>query len=339
VDMEKHLLNRRVFLRASGAVALGGLGIHGARAQGTPAKKIAVTVVNAGGNPGLTLEELIKRLGYFDELGLEVKTLNVADSSKIISSLIAGDTDICMISGMAQTFPAIEKGARLKILAAANTLAPVSLFSAKPEIKALKDLEGRTIGTGAIGAALHQITVALFQKKGLDASKVNFVNVGTTGDILKAVAAGTVDAGTVNVDTYDQMAKLKIHPVADFFVELSDYPYQGSFASDNAIRNKREALVRTLAAYAKLYRFISRPDSRDPFVAAYVAATGGTASAGESFWSFVQKYKPYAVDLVVPDKNIDYVQRVNVETGVQKTPLPAKDVADMSLAAEAVKLI
>ena len=35
--------------------------------------------------------------------------------------------------------------------------------------------------------------------------------------------------------------------------------------SDRAIATKREAIVRTLAAYGKLYRFLGEARSREPF--------------------------------------------------------------------------
>jgi ABC-type nitrate/sulfonate/bicarbonate transport system substrate-binding protein len=281
----------------------------------------------------------MKRQGYWERFGLDPTIVNVADTSKIIGSLIGGDTDVCMLSGFAQAFPAIEKGARLKVLAGANALAPNSLFSSRPEIKSLKDLEGKTVGTGAIGAALHQITVALLLKNKVDVSKVTFVNIGTTVDIFKALIAGTVDAGCVNVDVYDQMSKYKIHPLADFFVDLADYPYQGSFAADSTIRSKREAIVRTLAAHAVLYRFISSPESKQAYVDAYVAGNNAPASQGEAQWNFVQKYKPYATNLVLSDESLQLVQQINTRTGVQKAVPPSRDVADMSLAQDALKLI
>jgi ABC-type nitrate/sulfonate/bicarbonate transport system substrate-binding protein len=340
----KLLVNRRDMLRYAGLAAGGlafGLGGAGFASAQTPAKteKLKITIANAGGNSSLCMQELMKRQGYLDAFGVEAKVINVADSARIITGIVGGDIDVCMLAGFGQALPAIEKGAALRVLAGANTLAPDSLFSAKPDVKTIKDLEGKTIGTGAIGSALHQIAVALLEKNKIDVKKVTFVSIGATGDILKAVVSGVVDAGVVNVDAYDQAAEFKIHPIADFFTDLAEYPFQGSFTSEDAIKNKRDALVRTLAAHAKLYRFISGADSKKAYVDAYVAATGGKPSAGEAQWSFIQKYKPYAVDLVIPDGNIEYIQDLNLKTGVQKKALPVEKISDMSLARDALKLL
>ena len=62
----------------------------------------------------------------------------------------------------------------------------------------------RTRSSPASGSAvLHQVTVALLQKNNIDPAKVTFVNVGSTADILKAVVAGTVDAGGLRIFAED----------------------------------------------------------------------------------------------------------------------------------------
>jgi ABC-type nitrate/sulfonate/bicarbonate transport system substrate-binding protein len=337
-------IRRRDFLRgsamlAAGSVAAGALAPPAALAQAPTAALKPVRIVNAGGSTSLALQELINRQGYLKEFGVTAEFTDVADTAKIIASVVSGDQDICMFAGFGQALPAIEKGARLKVLGGAWMLAPVSLFSVKPDVRKLEDLAGRTVGTGSIGSVLHVVVVALLQKRGIDPAKVNFVNVGTTTDILKAVAAGTVDAGTVNVDAYEQKDKLGIHPIVDLWKELPEFPFQGSFASDNAIKDKRDALVRTLAAHARLYRFISAPGSKDAYVSAYVAANNGSADAGAKQWQFIQDSQCYAVNLVIPQKSIRTMQDLNVQMKMQKAVLPNDQVADMSLAEDALKLL
>jgi hypothetical protein len=58
------------------------------------------------------------------------------------------------------------------------------------------------------------------------------------------------------------------------YEDLPDYTYQASYGSDRAIAGKREPMVRTLAAYAKLFRFLGEARSREPFIKAFAAATG-----------------------------------------------------------------
>ena len=234
-------------------------------------------------------------------MGLTPTITNVADGSKITGGLIGGDVDLSTMAGFGQVLPAIERGAKLKILAGACLLPTLALYSAKPDVKTLKDLEGRTVGTGALGALLHQLVVALLQKNGVDTAKVTFVNVGASGDVFRAASVGTVDAGTGEAALADEVGRFHLHMIAggDLTTGLPEYTYQGAFTTDKAIATKRDLIVRTLAAYAKLYRFISKPGAKEAFLKAHaVVLKSATAEEAESQWTYLAKYKPYATDLV-----------------------------------------
>jgi ABC-type nitrate/sulfonate/bicarbonate transport system substrate-binding protein len=313
-------------------------------AQG-PRTKLAVNIVNTTGNAALTLQHLIRKQGYFEELGLEPTMVNVSDGSKLMGALISGGSDICAIAGFSQVLPAIEKGARMKLIAASGQLAVQTIYTTRPDIRTVKDLEGRTVGVGSLGALLHQMMVAVLRKKGVDPAKVTFANIGSSADVFRAVVAGTVDAGPGQVDVYDQQEKYKVRALTDgdLWVELPEYTYQGSFTSQRAIDTRRDVLVRTLAAYLKLYRFISGPDSEEAFVKARLAALGArdpkaAIAEGEFQWRFIQKNQPYTKDLILSEERVAYMQDLNIRTGIQKSTLPYTRVADMSLAREAQKL-
>src|SRR3954469_852736 len=141
--------SRRSVLQGSGAAALVSVAcpaiiVPGAHAA--PATPVPVSIANASGNLNLTMQELMKRQGFLEQMGLKPTITNVADGAKITGSLIGGDVDLTTMTGFGQVFPAIERGAKLKILAGAGLLSTLSLYSAKPNIKTLKDLEGHTVG-------------------------------------------------------------------------------------------------------------------------------------------------------------------------------------------------
>ncbi len=338
---------RRDVLRLGGIAGVAGVAAstgltsfnRAARAATPP---LAVNIVNTASNSTMVFQELLKQQGYFDEFGLAPTTLNVADGSKLMGALFSGSSDICMLSGFSQVFPAVEKGGKMKILAGAGLLLQDAIYSAKPDIQHVKDLEGKTIGSGSPGALLYQFTVAVLRKKGVDVSKVKFVNVGSSASVFKAVAAGTVDAGPSLIDVYPEQKKYGVHSLVDgdLWKELPEYTYQASFAADRAIAEKREALVRVLAAYGKLYRFVSAPNSRDAFLRARATVFKSSDESEADFeWQFAQKYQPYATDLILSEERLRYMQNLNVEFDVQKKILPFNEVADMSLAKDALKLL
>ena len=330
---------RRDFVTGAAAICAAAVTPVASRAQGSAKKLIDVRIINSNANAQLAFEELLKRQGYLETLGLNATTVNVADGSKVMAALLSGEMDVCMISGFGQVLPAVERGGQIKVVAGANMLTPQGVLTNKANVKSVADLKGAKIGTGPIGALEHQLMVAVLLQHKVDPDSVSFVNIGNTADIFRAVSAGVVDAGPVNIDVYDkQKGDLKI--VGNFWTEIPDFPYQGSFTSVDAISNRREAVVRTLAAYCKVYRFLRTPDSKKPYVEAYMAAVGGGAAAdAELQWQFLYDKKAFATDLVIPDRGLEFLQDLNLRTNVQKTKLPLDKFADMSLAQEALKLI
>jgi ABC-type nitrate/sulfonate/bicarbonate transport system substrate-binding protein len=333
------LIARRAALQIVASSAIFAPAIVSAVAQ----TKYKIKIINTSSNTVQTIQELVRMLGYFDEFGLDVEVLNVSDGSKVMASLISGEVDACMLSGFGQVVPAIEKGANLKIIAGALLKSNSLMYTSSPDIKTVKDLVGKTIGTGAVGSGLHTLVVALLRKNGIDESKVRFQNAGSGTDVFKAVAAGIVDAGPAQVEFMDQAKRMNIRALPDgaFWEQLPQYSDQGSYTADRTIAGRRDALVRLLAAYGKTYRFVSGPDSRDAYMKARVAALGDKADipGGEALWRFIQDHQPYALNLTLSEPRIAITQDVNLELGSQKIRLPYEKVVDASIARDAVQLI
>ena len=306
------------------------------------AKPASIKIANAAGGLNLTMRELMRQQQFLESLGLAPEILDVADGTRILGGLVSRSVDISTMSGFGQVFPAIERGAPIKILAGAAMLPGLALFSAKPGVTALKDLAGKTIGTGSIGALVHQLTMTLLKKYQVNTSAIRFVNVGSSADILRAVAAGTVDAGAADVALIEHAAEHRVHPIehGNMSVELKEFTYQGAWTVAANIASERDALVRTLAAYAKLYRFVQNLASQDDFFRARrTVFPRATESDAQAQWNYIQTYKPFAVDLVLSPERLRYMQALNVGFKVQKEVLPFERVADMSLAADALKLL
>lgn len=330
---------RRGVLGTMLAAGLMGPRLGMAAPAGTPTP---VSIANAGGAVNQAMQELMKQQGFLEEFGLAPNVLTVADGSKILSGIVGGSLDLSTMSGFGQLFPAIERGAEIRILGGAALLPSLALFTTKPDVKTLKDLEGRTIGTGSLGALIHQLMVALLRKHGVDVSKVQFVNIGASVDIFKGAAMGTVDAGVGELAIIEQQEQYKVRLVekGNLAVELPEYTYQGAWTSTALIEKERDKLVRTMAAYAKLYRFVQTPDAKDAFFKARKTVFPNASEAdSNAVWTVIQKYKPFAADLVLNEERLNFMQQLNIDLKVQTKLLPFDKVADMSIARDAIALL
>jgi ABC-type nitrate/sulfonate/bicarbonate transport system substrate-binding protein len=331
------MLTRRTVL--AGAAAAAACSPSAGPASGAA---IPFAVADAAGAMNLAMHALMKRMRYYEAFGLKPDLVEVSDGSKILGGVINGSVDGSMMSGFNQVFPAIERGGPLKILAGGALIPVVSLYTGNPKVQSLKDLEGRVVGSGSIGALVYQLTVTLLRKYEVDVSKVQFVNIGSTADILRAVAAGTVDAGTAAgfLAEVGERHKVRLIPHGAMGEELSDYTFQGAWTSDQKIAADRDKLVHALAAHAKLYRFVQTPESKGPFIEARRTIFPSEEEADhEAEWAYIQRYKPFAVDLALSPARLEYMQKINIDFAVQKAVLPFERVADMSLAADALKLL
>jgi ABC-type nitrate/sulfonate/bicarbonate transport system substrate-binding protein len=308
------------------------------RAFAEPSGTLDINIVNTSGTAQLAFETLLRRQGYFEEFGLNARTENVSDGLRIMAALIGGGADACMTSGFGQVLPGVEKGAPVRVIAGANLLATQGVLTHRDDIESIADLKGMTIGTGPLGALEHQLMVGVLMRHEVDPNSVHFVNVGNVGDIFRAISAGQIDAGPVNMEVYNHLSG-NLRVIGNLWTELPDFPYLGSFASLAAITNKRETLIRTLAVYARMYRFLSSAEGKEPYIKAYVDSVGGddARTSAEKLWQFFFDTQGYAGNLVIPDKSLNFLQDLNVRTGVQKTTLPLDAFSDMSLAREAVK--
>jgi ABC-type nitrate/sulfonate/bicarbonate transport system substrate-binding protein len=344
-----HDISRRTALKGvagAGLIAVGGLGLlttacsHG---KGPAGKGLPVQVLSSEGTQVVTIQRLISNKGYYQEFGLVPTTLQVSSGTNTIGSLLNGQADICIFAGFSQLITAVEKGADLKILGGASIKGQQALFSKNPAVQHVKDLEGRTVGVGHIGAQLHHVSVALLLKKGVDISKVRFVNIGSSGDVFRAVATGVVDAGNGQADVLSVLDRYGVHMIqdGDYATELPEYTWQASFASTKTIQEKRETLVRTLAAYCKAFRYVQNPGSKDDFVQAQLDALGpkdreDIIAGATSQWEYLQRRKIYAEDLALSRERVQYMQELNRQIAGQKTIIPYEQLIDTSLAQEAV---
>ena len=303
---------------------------------------LPVKIVTNGGLENLTLLSLLDRQGFLQSSGIAQTLVNVTSPAATLEALVTDKAEICIVSGFNGLLPAIEKGAPAKVVGAALRTPALAVYTSKPEIRRAADLVGKTVGIGPNNGLLHVTMIALLKAKGIDPAGVKFVNVGSNAEVYRDVKAGKVDAGPSDVSNSSDASKSGLGILEDgkLWNELPSYPYQLAYASDRAIRENRDGLVRALAAYGKLFKFISSPESRAAYEEARKVANNGVASpAAQDAWTYVQTNKPYAGSPEVTKERLDYLQALHVSLGLQKAVLPTEKIADLSIARDAMRLI
>jgi NitT/TauT family transport system substrate-binding protein len=329
------------------AAALGLAAAPRALAQARRLDRIAIVL--AAGPLSLTFHELMRQQGFMEKFDLAAETSFVADGnrlsgSRILGSLFSGEIDLCPAASFSTVLAAIGKGAPLRLVNGAVIRGQTTIFTANPDVRAVADLAGRTVAVSGIGSQLHQATAALLAAHGVDPARVAFVTAGG-GEAVRSVAARIVDAAPASIDFIPQRERFGIRQLAggDMWTSLPDLPFLGGFATQRTIAARREPMVRCLAAYGALFRFITGLESRAAWKEARRRALGGSGPEFEEVSDFqvdfMRRVHTLGVDLVLSAAQVDAVQALNLQSGAQQKRLAYEAAADMSLAADAVKLL
>ena len=171
---------------------------------------------------------------------------------------------------------------------------------------------------------------------------MKFVEIGSNAQVFQAVRDGKVDAGASSIAPYYDQAKFGVHALTDgdAWKEIPEFPYQTMYAPDKSIADNRDGIVRTIAAYSKLFKYLQASGSSwEEFSKARVAALPkGEESESRALWKFSQEQKPYGTDTVITNDQFKWTQDLYTSLKIIPAPLPLEKVADMSMARDAVKL-
>src|SRR5215510_6598342 len=171
------MTTRRSFLMGvtGGALAVGGLRIAPARAQGTTPVKIGLVVL---GDMGIAAPAMVAvEKGYFRQNGLEAELIPFKGGPDLLKGVLAGGADIGL-TGATDPLVFRERGTGIRAVA---TILEKNHFTltVSPQIKKVEDLKGGSIGVTVVGSTTWVFARMLSKKMGWEPEKdIKIVGVG-----------------------------------------------------------------------------------------------------------------------------------------------------------------
>ena len=346
-------LRRREFLAAAGAAGLGlvaacgpnagspagatgGQGSAPARGTGGAPAQQPVAKVRAGVIAGISenvFQYIGQERGFFRDEGIDIEFTEFQAGGPMLKALIAGELDLAE-SGFGPLPPAVAQGADIKLVGASKPGLNFALYT-KQDVNRLEDLYGRAVGIADPGSFVHQLMVALLELRGVDENRVQFVNIGSSPAIFRAVLTGKVDAGPSTIDWVPESRRAPDVKVLLYFQEyLPRYVRVMLMARDRDIQQRSDVLVGTLTAWARSIRYAI--DHRDEWIALAEAKTGRPRDELGFTFDYDIEHKIVAPNLAFDAEQVRYVQELNVKTGAQKEILPFDKVATLELQRQVV---
>ena len=187
-----------------------------------------------------------EELGFHKESNIAIDALSTGATTA--QQVAVGAVNIAH-SGFPDFVRAADHGAAVKIII--NTLAePPYTIYAKPNIKTIADLKGKTISIGGVKDVTLIYMKGFLTAGGLKASDVDFMYAKAAGDRFAALAAGGVDAAILNPPTSFRAASLGLSAVGEISAHVKDFPFT-VWAVNTVWAEKNRAAV---AAFAKSYQ-------------------------------------------------------------------------------------
>jgi ABC-type nitrate/sulfonate/bicarbonate transport system substrate-binding protein len=203
--------------------------------------------------------------GYFDAAGIKIDLVFAQSNASVIQQLAAGSYSVAPSAGMVDPIRAIDKGAPVALVRIVIQAPPYALL-AKPEIKKMEDLRGKTIIIGGAEDITRIFTERMLEPHGLKSGDYDYVFAGATSARFAALKSGAVDAALLTVP-FNFFAETAGYTNLGFtFDVLPDMPFAGMAVNRPWAETHTGVLKRFLDAYTKGVAWFDDPKNREAAV-------------------------------------------------------------------------
>ena len=211
----------------------------------------AVKMGNIGSaNANLWPTLIAAKKGFYAAEGLNVDIVHVQSSAALVQQLAAGSLDLSMSSGMVDIIRAIDKGAPLALIRFEAQAPPYALV-AKPAIKDMQGLKGKTISIGGPKDITRIFLERMLQPSGVKPGEYDLVFAGATQARAAALLGGAVDAAIVVPPFNFQAQSAGFNQLGLTIDTAADLPFSGTVANRGWAASRRDVLQKLLNAQQK----------------------------------------------------------------------------------------
>jgi NitT/TauT family transport system substrate-binding protein len=258
--------------------------------------------------------------GFFTERDLKLDIIFTRSSAQVLQQLAAGALDMGD-TGAFDPVRGVNEGAAVAILMIEAGPGPFSLL-AKPEIKSIKDLKGKTISVGETSDIARVYLDRMLEANGLKDSDVDALPTNSTAARLAALESKAVDAAMLS-------APASFKAASDGFAILglaADYVKDFPFGTINVGRGWATAhgdlIKRFTAAYIKSVAWFYDESHRDAAIRIMAAATNSSVEDNGKSYDYYRKIGFFAHDATVSTTALKGLIAVLQKMGEIKSDLP-----------------
>src|SRR5471030_1868804 len=235
----KHLRN------IAGAAALAAI----VAASPACAEDLLKLTIGQRGNWDTAITELGTKAGIFKKHGLQLEMIYTSGSGETLQPVISGSVDLGLAVGTLGAMAAYSKGAPVRIIGAQATGAADYWYAKNPDIKTLKETNGRTIAYSSNGSSTQSVVRAFIDEFKITPTPQATGNPAST---LTTVMTDQVDVGWASPPFgLKEIEEGKIHIVAKATdaALVRGQTIRTVVANAEVLKTKKDAIERFMQAY------------------------------------------------------------------------------------------
>src|SRR3954471_4355031 len=228
--------------------------------------------------------------GYYAEADIKLDMIFTPSSGALVQQLASGSLHAALSTGITDPIYAIDKGAPIAIVRLEIQSPPYAMI-AKPSIKSLAELKGKTIMIDGPKGITKIYVERMLAKHGVKPSDYDALFAGATSARFAALQSGAIDA-TVLIPPFNFYAETagfaNLGLTIDYTPEL---PFSGSVVNTKWAAGHRDLMDRLTAVHNKSMAWFLDTKNRDEAIAVMVEASKQKPEDIANAYDFLQKHK------------------------------------------------
>lgn len=225
--------------------------------------------------------------GQFAAEGVKIDMIFTRSSAQVLQQLAAGSLDLGD-TGAFDPVRGIDQGAAVAILAIEANPGPFSLL-AKPSIKTIQDLVGKTISVGETTDIARVYLDRMLEAHGMKDSDIDALPTNSTAARLAALESKAVDAAVLSAPASFKAAAggfLLLGQASDY---VKDFPFGTLVVSRQWAAANTPAVKRFMAAYSKSVAWFYDDTNRDAAIRIMVEASKASTDDVAQSYDYYRK--------------------------------------------------
>lgn len=264
-------------------------------------------------------EYIATEFGWFKENGISVDMITVGPGAA--QQLAAGALNLGY-SGFPDFVRAANQGAPLKIIINAISAPPYAVY-AKPAIRSIADLKGKTVSIGGVKDVTLIYMEAFIASAGLKTKDVDFVYAKATQDRLAALMSGGADAAILYPPSTFRAGAAGFTYLGDIESHLKHFPFTVWAVNTDWAAKNREALLAYVRAYSRAIRWLYDSKNKAEAVDILVKySRQDRKDSADTYDYFVTKLRAFSADGLISEATYKKMSDALVAWGDLQQPIP-----------------